>query len=132
MNLLYFSARGDPSELLYLEHVLEIPTLLSNTHKVVATSIGKDTYLDAYGWAPASDCGLPESCLCPSHYSLQPSHDSFGTAMWKSGLHKNSSERSFTFYLEKSHVTLLVKTNTISSSSKYVVPVANIFLHFSH
>lgn len=95
-----------------------MPTLVANTHRVVTTTIGGETHLDAYGWVPGINCGLHESCMCPSQYSLHPSHDDFGSALWRSGLHKNSSERSFTFHLSKSHVTLLVKTNTVSSSSR--------------
>lgn len=111
-------ARGDLSQMLYLEPVMNVPVSFTNTHKVVAVDIGyNQTYLDVYGWASNRICGLPKSCACPAQYSIYVNNDGVEHMEWSTGIRHNASERAFTFHLDNPSTTVVVKTNTISSSS---------------
>lgn len=77
-----------------------------------------ETYLDVYGWASHRLCGLPEACACPAQYSIHVNNDGVEHMMWSTGVRHNASERAFTFRFDNPSVTVVVKTNTVSSESR--------------
>lgn len=113
------SARGDLSQMLYLEPVVNVPVSFTNTRSVVAVDIGyNESYLDVYGTASYRLCGLPPTCACPAQYSIHVGNDGVEHMMWNTGIRHNASERAFTFHLNNPSMTVVVKTNTVSHSSE--------------
>lgn len=115
---LLLKARGDLSEMLYLEPVVGVPISFTGTHHVVSRNVGGDSYLDVYGWVSHDSCGLPSNCSCPAQYSVSVSSEDFSDVTWNTGLRNTTSQRAFTFWIDNPSVALIVKTNTVSSSTQ--------------
>lgn len=113
------TARGDLSELLYLELVADAAVSFTNTYRAIERmSDGSESFIDVYGWASNVHCGLPATCMCPAQYTVHASSEGQLRTTWSTGLKQNSTQRSFTFHLKDPHVTVIVKTNTVSRDTR--------------
>lgn len=104
-----------------MEAVPDVPVSFTNTFRALSNRISDhESYLDLYGWASHSVCGLPAQCACPAQYSVHVGSEDLKSISWETGVKQNTSERSFTIHFNNPPVKVVLKTNTVSSSSRSV------------